>query len=307
MEPILRIRQLNKHFANGRHALRDIDLDVSRGEMVALIGASGSGKSTLLRHVAGLVAADGDSDSLIEIDGRLVQQGGRVHRDIRKVRAQVGFVFQQFNLVARLPVVMNVLVGSLHRTAWWRSWLRIFTAEERARALEALARVGIADCHAQRASTLSGGQQQRAAIARALVQGANVVLADEPIASLDPESSRKVMEILARINREDGCTVIVSLHQVEIAMKYCARVVALNEGQVVFDGPATELTPALLRKLYGVHAEELLPNLAASPASSPALTPTTTSTPNPEGGTVHVLPQATTVAPWPPRGARATA
>ncbi|MBN8755438.1 MULTISPECIES: phosphonate ABC transporter ATP-binding protein [Variovorax] len=258
MNTLLRIRQLNKHFANGRHALRDINIDVARGDMVALIGASGSGKSTLLRHIAGLVAADGSSESLVEIDGRCVQKGGRIDRDIRKVRSQVGFVFQQFNLVARLPVLVNVLVGSLHRMPWWRSWMRLFTAQERALALEALARVGIADCYAQRASTLSGGQQQRAAIARTLVQGAKVVLADEPIASLDPESSRKVMEILARINREDGCTVIVSLHQVDIAMKYCPRVVALNQGQVVFDGPSSALTPELLRELYGVQAEELL-------------------------------------------------
>ncbi|MBX9715101.1 MAG: phosphonate ABC transporter ATP-binding protein, partial [Burkholderiaceae bacterium] len=230
MTAALHIRQLNKHFANGRHALRDISLSVQHGEMVALIGASGSGKSTLLRHVAGLVAADGGSESLIEIDGHCVQQGGRIHRDIRKVRAQVGFVFQQFNLVDRLPVLVNVLVGLLHRIPCWRSWLRMFSQQERSQAIEALARVGIADCHAQRASTLSGGQQQRAAIARTLVQGARVVLADEPIASLDPESSRKVMEILARINREDRCTVIVSLHQVDMARKYCQRVVALHQG-----------------------------------------------------------------------------
>ncbi|AMM23975.1 phosphonate ABC transporter ATP-binding protein [Variovorax sp. PAMC 28711] len=281
MNPLLRIRHLDKHFANGKHALRDINLDIARGEMVALIGASGSGKSTLLRHVAGLVAADGGSESMIEIDGCCVQQGGRIHRDIRKVRSQVGFVFQQFNLVARLPVLVNVLVGSLHRMPWWRSWMRMFNAQERALALDALSRVGIADCHAQRASTLSGGQQQRAAIARTLVQGAKVVLADEPIASLDPESSRKVMEILARINREDGCTVVVSLHQVDIAMKYCARVVALNQGQVVFDGPSASLTPALLRSLYGVQAEELL---------RPA-------TPSAEGASVHVLPQPHAM-PW---------
>ncbi len=258
MTAALHIRQLNKHFANGRHALRNINLSVQRGEMVALIGASGSGKSTLLRHVAGLVAADGGSESLIEIDGRCVQQGGRIHRDIRKVRSQVGFVFQQFNLVDRLPVLVNVLVGLLHRIPCWRSWLRMFNRQERSQAIEALARVGIAECHAQRASTLSGGQQQRAAIARTLVQGARLVLADEPIASLDPESSRKVMEILARINREDRCTVIVSLHQVDMAMKYCPRVVALNQGQVVYDGPSTTLTPGLLRELYGIQAEELL-------------------------------------------------
>ncbi|NDZ13529.1 phosphonate ABC transporter ATP-binding protein [Variovorax sp. WS11] len=272
METALRIRQLNKHFASGRHALRNIDLDVCRGEMVALIGASGSGKSTLLRHVAGLVAADGESDSLVEIDGKRVQQRGRIDRDIRRVRAEIGFVFQQFNLVARLPVLVNVLVGSLHRMPWWRSWTRAFTREERTQALEALARVGIADCQAQRASTLSGGQQQRAAIARTLVQGAKVVLADEPIASLDPESSRKVMEILARINREDRCTVIVSLHQVDIAMKYCPRVVALKQGEIVYDGPSSALTAPLLRELYGVQADELL-----APPSGEAQ--------------VHVLPQ----------------
>lgn len=275
MSPALRIQQLNKHFANGKHALRDINLTVQRGEMVALIGASGSGKSTLLRHVAGLVVADSASESLIEVDGRCVQQGGRIHRDIRQVRSQVGFVFQQFNLVDRLPVLMNVLVGLLHRTPRWRGWLRLFRPEERALALEALARVGIADCHAQRASTLSGGQQQRAAIARTLVQGAKVVLADEPIASLDPESSRKVMDILARINREDGSTVIVSLHQVDVAIKYCPRVVALHQGRVVYDGTSAALTPELLRELYGVQADEILTGAHPLPAAAtPAAAPT---------------------------------
>jgi phosphonate transport system ATP-binding protein len=266
MKTALRIHQLNKHFANGKHALRDINLDIRQGEMVALIGASGSGKSTLLRHVAGLVVADAGEGSLIEIDGCCVQQGGRVHRDIRKVRSQIGFVFQQFNLVDRLPVMANVLVGRLHRMPLWRSLTRWFNAQERAMAIEALARVGIAECHAQRASTLSGGQQQRAAIARTLVQGAKVVLADEPIASLDPESSRKVMEILTRINREDGCTVVVSLHQVDMALKYCPRVIALHQGQVVYDGAASALTPALLRELYGMQADEMLMGEPASPA-----------------------------------------
>lgn len=267
MTTALRIHKLNKHFANGKHALRDINLEIRQGEMVALIGASGSGKSTLLRHVAGLVVADAGEGSLIEIDGQCVQQGGRVHRDIRKVRSQIGFVFQQFNLVDRLPVMANVLVGRLHRMPLWRSLTRWFNAQERALAIEALARVGIAECHAQRASTLSGGQQQRAAIARTLVQGAKVVLADEPIASLDPESSRKVMEILTRINREDGSTVVVSLHQVDMALKYCPRVIALHQGQVVFDGAASSLTPALLRELYGMQADEML--MGAPQANAP--------------------------------------
>lgn len=272
MKTALRIHKLNKHFANGKHALRDINLEIYQGEMVALIGASGSGKSTLLRHVAGLVVADAGEGSLIEIDGQCVQQGGRVHRDIRKMRAQIGFVFQQFNLVDRLPVMANVLVGRLHQMPLWRGLTRWFNTQERALAIEALARVGIAECHAQRASTLSGGQQQRAAIARTLVQGAKVVLADEPIASLDPESSRKVMEILTRINQEDGSTVVVSLHQVDMALKYCPRVIALHQGQVVFDGAASSLTPALLRELYGMQADEMLMGESTATASAQAST-----------------------------------
>lgn len=254
----LQIRQVDKHFSNGKHALREINLDIANGEMVALIGASGSGKSTLLRMVAGLLVADESPHSRIEVNGQCIQSGGRIHSDVRRVRSQVGFVFQQFNLVDRLSVLMNVLVGRLHGMPLWRSWIRLFNRSERAMALEALSRVGILDCYAQRASTLSGGQQQRAAIARTLVQGAKVVLADEPIASLDPESSRNVMEILSRINREDRCTVVVSLHQVDMAIRYCPRVVALNQGKVVYDGPSVNLTPELLRQLYGMQADEFL-------------------------------------------------
>ena len=272
----LRIQNLSKRFASGKLALDNVHIDIRQGEMVALIGASGSGKSTLLRHVAGLMAGDAAQGSVIEVAGQCVQREGRIQRDVRRIRSQVGFVFQQFNLVDRLPVLVNVLVGRLHSMPWWRGWTRWFTAQERHMALEALARVGIAECHGQRASTLSGGQQQRAAIARTLVQGARVVLADEPIASLDPESSRKVMEILARINREDGCTVVVSLHQVDMAMRYCPRVVALHQGRVVYDGPSSALTPALLRKLYGMQADEILNGSSAlheqvSPAPAPSV------------------------------------
>jgi phosphonate transport system ATP-binding protein len=254
----LRIQQLDKHFGTGRHALCSVSLEIQQGEMVALIGASGSGKSTLLRHIAGLMPADAGSVSVIEVNGRCVQKGGRIQRDVRRTRSGIGMVFQQFNLVDRLPVLVNVLVGRLHEMPWWRAITRWFSVRERAMALEALGRVGIADCHAQRASTLSGGQQQRAAIARTLVQGARVVLADEPIASLDPESSRNVMEILARICREDGCTVLVSLHQVDMARRFCPRTIALHQGRVVFDGPSEQLTPTLLRELYGMQADEIL-------------------------------------------------
>lgn len=188
---------------------------------------------------------------------------------VRDVRAGIGFVFQQFNLVDRLPVITNVLAGMLHRVPAWRGALRHFTRDEIRAAVEAMARVGIAEYAAQRASTLSGGQQQRAAIARTLVQRAKVVLADEPIASLDPESSRNVMDILARINREDGTTVLVSLHQVDIALKYCPRTVALNRGKIVYDGPSAALTPPLLRELYGTQADEIL-HLPDHPRVEPA-------------------------------------
>jgi phosphonate transport system ATP-binding protein len=274
MQPAIRITGLTKSFG-ARRALDGVNLEVMPGEMVALIGASGSGKSTLLRHVAGLVCCDPGRGEVI-VHGAAVQSDGRLARDIRGVRARIGFVFQQFNLVGRLPVIVNVMAGMLHRMPLWRSLPRWFRREELARGLEALARVGIHDHALQRASTLSGGQQQRAAIARTLVQGASIVLADEPIASLDPEASRKVMEILARINREDRCTVLVSLHQVNVALKYCPRTVALRAGRVVYDGASAQLTPGLLRELYGAEADEILAlpdhisSLGERPAQAPA-------------------------------------
>jgi phosphonate transport system ATP-binding protein len=257
--PAIHVAHLSKTFhSRGRRekrALDDVSLAIGAGEMVALIGASGSGKSTLLRHLAGLVVSDAASPGRVEADGACIQEGGRVTRSVRRCRRQIGFVFQQFNLVGRLPVITNVLVGSLGRVPMWRSLLRCFTAHEKRRALEALHRVGISDLALQRASTLSGGQQQRAAVARALVQEARIILADEPVASLDPESARRVMELLASINREDGITVVVSLHQVELARRYCPRAIALKDGAVVFDGPSANLTPRLLRELYGSESE----------------------------------------------------
>lgn len=253
MVAAVEIERLTKMFSSFR-ALDDVSLTVQPGEMVALLGASGSGKSTLMRHLPCFLAANSGD---IRIFGETAQSGGRLARDIRALRSQIGFVFQQFNLVNRLSVMTNVLIGLLHRTPWWRSVLMRFSGTERQRALEALVAVGIEQTAWQRASTLSGGQQQRAALARCLVQGARLVLADEPIASLDPESSRKVMELLARMNREHDCTVLVSLHQVEFAIRYCTRTIALNAGRVVYDGPSSALTPALLADLYGSDACEL--------------------------------------------------
>lgn len=236
----IEVRSLSKRFGN-HAALREVSLSVQPGEMVALLGASGSGKSTLLRHLNGLHRADAGSASEVRLLGRTLQSGGRLSRETRALRREVAAIFQQFNLVDRLPVMSNVMVGALHRLPMWRSLLRAFPAAE-----------------LQRASTLSGGQQQRAAISRALVQGAKIILADEPIASLDPASSRRVMELLAQVNRERGVTVLVSLHQIDYAFAYCPRTVALRAGEVVYDGPTAALSEERLQQLYGTQAGELL-------------------------------------------------
>lgn len=255
---VIEVTQLRKSF--GAHtALRDVSLTVRPGEMVALLGASGSGKSTLLRHLSGLHRADAGSASHVKMLGRTLQQGGRLSSETRALRSQVAAIFQQFNLVERLSVMSNVLAGALHRQPLWRALLGRFPQAELQRAHDALRRVGIERCAWQRASTLSGGQQQRAAISRALVQGAQIILADEPIASLDPESSRRVMELLAQVNRELGVTVLVSLHQVDYAFAYCPRTIALRAGEVVHDSATHDLTPQRLRDLYGTQTEELLP------------------------------------------------
>ncbi len=277
------VKGVTKVFPGGRRALDGVTLNLQPGEMVALIGASGSGKSTLIRHVAGLLRADsGDDGGEIEVLGQTVQKRGRVARDIRSVRSRVGVIFQQFNLVPRLNVITNVLVGRLGRMPSWRGALMQFSDAEKRAAMEALDRVGIAETAMQRAATLSGGQQQRAAIARCMVQGAEVILADEPIASLDPASARRVMEVLSDLNTEHGITVLVSLHQVEYARRFCARTIAMRDGRIVFDGPSRQLTLAFLRDIYGEASDELiLPDaaeagprgacaVAGAPATSPA-------------------------------------
>lgn len=255
----IRVQNLTKTFGRGKKALCDVSLEIQPGEMVALIGASGSGKSTLIRHIAGLVEADRSGGvCCIDVLGSPMQNGGRIARGANGVRTQVGVIFQQFNLVDRLSVMTNVLIGRLGQMDRWRAYFGIFSREDRIGALEALARVGIQETARQRASTLSGGQQQRAAIARALVQRSKLVLADEPIASLDPSSSKRVMEALKRINEEDGITIVVSLHQVEYATRYCPRTIALRDGRKIYDGPSAALTPDFLHELYGSASDGLL-------------------------------------------------
>ena len=270
--PAIEIMSVRKTYRGGAAVLKDVSLKVDHGEMVALIGASGSGKSTLIRCVAGLLPTDtarGDASDkapcCINVFGTPMQKNGRITSAASKLRARLGIVFQQFNLVPRLTVLTNVCLGLLGQISQMRGTFSLFNRSERQRAMRALSRVGIADHALKRGSQLSGGQQQRAAIARTLVQGADILIADEPIASLDPSSARRVMDILAELNRQDGITVLVSLHQVEYALTYCPRTIALRDGEVVYDGPSSALTAAFLGELYGTESEELfLPGMENS-------------------------------------------
>lgn len=243
---MIRIRDLSKRYPDGTVALDGVSLDVGPGEFVALIGPSGAGKSTLLRCLNGLVTP---TAGVVTVDGTPVT--GASGEGLRRARARVGFVFQQFNLLRRLSVLDNVLVGTLSRVDAWRSLLGRFPAVERERARWVLRRVGLSGLEDRRADTLSGGQQQRVAIARGLVQEPRVLLADEPMSSLDPALSRSVMELLRHINREDGLTVIASLHVLDLAVTYGERIVGIRAGRVVHDGLPAGMTPAAVETIFG--------------------------------------------------------
>lgn len=248
------VRDVSKTFG-ARKALNGVSVEVGAGEMVALIGPSGSGKSTLLRSITGLQSID-PGKGTISVFGEVVQKDGRVTGRVRAARQKLGMIFQQFNLVGRLSLFSNVMLGSLGRIPAWKGTFGLWPAADKQKAMEALHRVGVADYAAQRANTLSGGQQQRGAIARALLQGAKAILADEPVASLDPVSARKVMELLVELNQRDGLGVIVTLHQVDYAIRYCDRVIALQAGKVVYDGPSTGLDTKRLIDIYGPEFED---------------------------------------------------
>ncbi|QFU30188.1 MULTISPECIES: phosphonate ABC transporter ATP-binding protein [Brevundimonas] len=247
-------RDVSKTFGS-RKALDGVSISVASGEMVALIGPSGSGKSTLLRSITGLQSID-PGKGTISVFGETVQKDGRVTGAVRQARARLGMIFQQFNLVGRLTLFSNVMLGALGRLPTWQGLLGLWPQADKDRAMAALHRVGVSDYAGQRANTLSGGQQQRGAIARAIVQGAKAILADEPVASLDPVSARKVMELLVELNRRDGMGVIVTLHQVDYAIRYCDRVIALQGGKIVYDGPATGLDHQRLIDIYGPEFED---------------------------------------------------
>ena len=242
---MLQIQNLTKTFGATR-AVGQVSLDIPEGQMVGIIGRSGAGKSTLLRLVNRLLEP---SQGSIHFNGKTVT--GLKGRDLLAWRADCAMIFQQFNLVNRLDVLTNVLVGRINRHGPFSSLAKRFTAAERALAIAALDRLDLADQALQRADTLSGGQQQRVAIARAILQDPKVILADEPIASLDPRNATKVMAALATINREEGLTVLCNLHTLDTARHYCDRIVGMAAGEVVFDGAPERLTKAAVQRIYG--------------------------------------------------------
>jgi len=299
-EGVVEVRRVSKSFDRRRPILRNVSFSLRRGEMVALIGASGSGKSTLVRAIAGLVPIDQPATSdnsgapagEIVLFGQLMQRRGRITRAAKRLRVRVGVVFQQFNLVPRLSVLTNVCLGLLGQMSFVHGVIGRFTELDKQRAMRALVRVGIADHALKRGAYLSGGQQQRAAIARTLVQRAELLLADEPIASLDPGAARRVMDILAELNRSDRITVLVSLHQVEYALRYCPRTIALRSGEVVYDGPSSELTSALLTSIYSADSEGLLVS-STEPVGVMAAQTTLATMP---GGRLGLAPDAASTA-----------
>lgn len=249
---LLEIEALVKLYPGGIRALDRVSLSVEKGEFLVVIGLSGSGKSTLLRCINRLIEP---SSGRISFDGADVLRAGSA--ELRRLRSQIGMIFQHFNLVKRRSVMENVLNGALGSERGALATLGLFSRERRDEALAALARVGIEHLAWQRGDELSGGQMQRVAIARALMQRPKLLLADEPVAALDPATSDSVMAHLERLNKEDGLTVVASLHFLSLARRYATRVVALRDGRIAFDGPPGEIDAARFASIYGEEAVEV--------------------------------------------------
>jgi phosphonate transport system ATP-binding protein len=249
---LLELVNLSRRFGETL-AVTEVSVTVGDGEMIGIIGRSGAGKSTLLRLINRLIEP---TEGRILCDG--IDVTGLRGRPLRAWRARTAMIFQQFNLVNRLDVLTNVMCGRLYHMPAHRVLLKWFTPAERALAIRALDRLGLAEVAMNRADALSGGQQQRVAIARALVQQPGILLADEPIASLDPLNARLVMDALADINRRDGITVLTNLHTLDAARTYCRRIIGMAAGRIVFDGAPEALTETVLRDIYGSAGQEAL-------------------------------------------------
>jgi phosphonate transport system ATP-binding protein len=241
---ILSVRGLSKSYGKEIHALRGIDMEVKEGEFLVILGPSGAGKSTLMRCLNRLV--EPTEGKIFHYDQEITGK----RRNLRGQRRQFGMVFQQFNLVKRLSVLTNVLTGRLAYRSTWRSLFYNFPKEDKRIAIECLTRVNMEHKAFQRADTLSGGEQQRVAIARALAQQPAIILADEPVASLDPKIARQVLTYLKQVTRELGITVLCNLHQVEYTREFAERIVGMSRGKIVFEGTGADLTEDILHRIY---------------------------------------------------------
>ena len=252
---MIKFNNVNKVYPNGFHALKNINLEIEQGEFVAIIGLSGAGKSTLLRTI----------NRMHDItDGELIVNGENVNdlkgKSLRKFRRHIGMVFQSFNLVTRTTVINNVLTSRVPDMPIYKSMIGVFSKEDKVIALEALDKVGILDKAYVRADQLSGGQQQRVALARTLAQKSEIILADEPVAALDPITATQVMDDFKRINEEMKISVLINIHHVDLALKYATRVIGIKAGEIVYDGPSNMVDSEILKQIYGreLAADELM-------------------------------------------------
>ncbi|BAK81101.1 phosphonate ABC transporter ATP-binding protein [Candidatus Arthromitus sp. SFB-rat-Yit] len=242
---MIEFNNVSKVYPNGTKGLDNVNLKIDKGEFVAIIGLSGAGKSTLIRTI----------NRMIDItDGNLIVNGKDVKslkgKQLREFRRKIGMIFQSFNLVTRTTVIKNVLTAKVPEISFIRSVFGIFTKEEKIQALEALDKMGIVDKAFIRADQLSGGQQQRVALSRTLAQNPEIILADEPVAALDPITARKVMEDFKKINKEMDISILINIHHVELALNYADRIVGIRDGKIVYDGPSSDVTEEILENIY---------------------------------------------------------
>jgi phosphonate transport system ATP-binding protein len=243
---MIQFKDVVKTYPGGVTALRGVNLEIEQGEFVAIIGLSGAGKSTLLRSINQMHTITSGS---LKVNG--VEVSSLKGEDLRRFRRKIGMVFQSFNLVKRTTVIKNVLAARVADMPLWKSLLGVYTKADKILALEALDNVGILEKAYVRADMLSGGQQQRVALARCLAQQPDIILADEPVASLDPLTSQQVMADFVKINRQFNITVVANMHHVDIATKYAKRIIGIKAGEIVFDGPSDKLTNDILTEIYG--------------------------------------------------------
>ena len=243
---MIKFDNVNKVYSNGLHALKNVSLEIKQGEFVAIIGLSGAGKSTLLRTINRMHDI---SEGSLTVNGQEVNDLSG--KDLRKFRRKVGMVFQSFNLVTRTTVINNVLTSRVPDMPLWKSIIGLYSKEDKVIALEALDKVGILDKAYVRADQLSGGQQQRVALARTLAQKPEIILADEPVAALDPITAKQVMDDFKKINKELNMSVLINIHHVDLALKYADRVIGIKAGEIVYDEPATKVDSEVLKQIYG--------------------------------------------------------